>query len=65
MQEQKPLNSFIKTSDAETAARLRSLGFYEVSDASPGFFTFINQIYNFAKTDIDTKKMQFTNVLCL
>lgn len=64
MQEQKPLSNFIKTTDKNTAEKLRHLGFYEITDSSPGYFVFVNCICNFAKADIDMKKIQFANVLC-
>ena len=64
MQEQKPLSNFIKTTDKNTAEKLQHLGFYEITDSSPGYFVFVNCICNFAKTDIDMKTMQFTDVLC-
>lgn len=64
MQEQKHKNEFIKTNDKETAEKLRDLGFYEVSDTSPGYFIFVNKIFNFEKTNIDLKTIQFTNRLC-
>lgn len=64
MQAQKHKNEFIKTNDKETAEKLRDLGFYEVSDTSPGYFIFVNKIFNFEKANIDLKKIQFTNMLC-
>ena len=65
MQERKLKSNFIKTNDIETAEKLRKAGFYEVSDTTPGNFVFVNCIFNFSKTDIDTKKVHFTDVLCL
>nr|DAH69024.1 MAG TPA: hypothetical protein [Caudoviricetes sp.] len=64
MQEQKPLSNFIKTADEKTAEQLRRLGFYEISDNSPGYFVFVNCVCNFAKADVDMKKIQFTDKLC-
>lgn len=56
--------NFIKTSDQETAERLRKLGFTEITEPNSSTFCFIN----------DGKKLTFnakengcvyTNVLCL
>ena len=44
MQEQKPLSNFIKTTDKNTAEKLQHLGFYEITDSSPGYFVFVNCI---------------------
>lgn len=64
MQEQKHRSNFIKTCDIETAEKLRNLGFYEITDTSPGYFVFVNCVCNFKKANIDLNKIQFTNMLC-
>lgn len=65
MLEQKLRSEFIKTTDVTTAEQLRKLGLYEVSDTSPGCYVFVNGLVNFENKNIDIKKIQYTNMLCL
>ena len=65
MPEQKLRSNFIKTTDIKTAEQLRNLVLYEVSDTSPGCFLFVNCLVNFENKNIDMKKIQYTDMLCL
>lgn len=55
---------FIKSSDPETISQLKSLGF-QLVDESNGFVTFLNKNtkINFDETDIDKKKITYSNIL--
>jgi len=55
---------FIKSSDPTTISQLKSLGF-QLIDESNGFATFLNKNtkINFDETDIDKKKITYSNIL--
>lgn len=55
--------NFIKTSDLDTARRLRDLGFTELTEPSSSTFCFINDgkiVYD----DVNDKCV-YTNILCI
>lgn len=55
--------NFIKTSDLDTAKRLRDLGFTELTEPSSSTFCFINDgkiVYD----DVNDKCV-YTNILCI
>lgn len=60
--------NFIKTTDFETAEKLRGLQFQEIKSNEVGVFVFINNS-NLAKQrfqkNIDKKHISYTNVLCI
>lgn len=64
MDYKKPNMNFIVTTDAETADKLRSLGFTELTQQENGKFCFIN---DGKKLTFDAEKYSavYTNVLCL
>ena len=55
---------FIKTSDKETADKLRYLGFTEITEPSSSIFCFIN---DGKKLTFDVEKFEgvYTNIICL
>lgn len=55
---------FLKTTDRETADKLRTLGFTELTEQSNGVFCFIN---DGKKLTFDAEKYDcvYTNLLCL
>ena len=55
---------FIKTSDAETADKLRTLGFTEITEPSSSIYCFIN---DGKKLTFDVEKFEgiYTNIICL
>lgn len=55
---------FLKTSNKETADKLRSLGFTELTESSSSTFCFIN---DGKKLTFDAEKNDavYTNILCL
>lgn len=57
-------SSFIITSDKKTAEKLLSYGCEQIP-TSNGTYTFLNCQLNFAQTDIDTKKITYSNILCI
>lgn len=55
--------NFIRTSDFETAEKLRNLGFTELTEPSSSTFCFINDgkiVY-----DNSDEKCVYTNILCI
>lgn len=62
--ENKTSMNFIKTSDQETAERLRKLGFTEITEPNSSTFCFIN---DGKKLTFDAEKYDavYTNLLCL
>lgn len=56
------MENFIHTSDAETAQKLRELGFQEL-ESTNSMWTFLNK-QTFQFTDINTKKLKFDNKVC-
>ena len=55
--------NFVKTSDAETANKLRACGFTEITEPHSSIYCFINDgkmVY-----EDDNKKIVLTNVLCI
>ena len=60
---QKHLENFIKTSDAETAQKLRNLGYTELTEPHSSTFCFINN----GKVAFDENETHcvYTNILCL
>ena len=55
---------FIKTSDKETADKLRYLGFTELTEPSSSAFCFINN-GNKLTFDVEKYNAMYTNILCL
>jgi hypothetical protein len=55
---------FLKTTDSETADKLRTLGFTELTQQDNGVFCFIN---DGKKLTFDAEKYEcvYTNLLCL
>lgn len=57
--------NFIKTTDAETATKLLSLGFKQLS-YDGNVYTFLNEpLKNINFTEVDKKKYVYTNTLCV
>lgn len=57
--------NFIKTTDDETAIKLRELNYQEIPSIEVGVYTFINRNeMQFSSDDIDISKLHYTNVLC-
>ena len=57
--------TFIKTTDKETADKLISEGFKLVSQSN-GVYTFLNQLpNNFNFDEADKKKVAYTNILSM
>ena len=54
---------FIKTSDVDTANKLRNLGYTELSEQSSSTFCFIND--GKMVFDDENKKCTYTNILCI
>lgn len=54
--------NFIKTSDKETATKLKNLGLQEVNN-SEGIYLFVNPDKILFDSDIDQSKLHFTNIL--
>lgn len=55
------MGNFIQTKDAETADKLRSLGFPEIKNTN-GMFTFVNcGALTFADSNVDPDKIHYTN----
>lgn len=54
--------NFIKTSDKDTAEKLKNLGFKMLSYDN-GFYTFLNDMRKMTFEDIDKNKMIVTNSL--
>lgn len=58
--------NFIKTTDDETAIKLRKLNYQEIPSIEVGVYTFINRNeMQFSSDDIDMSKLHYTNVLCM
>lgn len=58
--------NFIKTTDDETAIKLRELNYQEIPSIEVGVYTFINRNeMQFSSDDIDISKLHYTNVLCM
>ena len=58
--------NFIKTTDAETAMKLRELNYQELPSVEIGVYTFLNRNeMQFSSDDIDISKLHYTNVLCM
>ena len=58
--------NFIKTTDGETAIKLRELNYQEIPSIEVGVYTFINRNeMQFSSDDIDISKLHYTNVLCM
>lgn len=58
--------NFIKTTDGETAIKLRELNFQEIPSIEVGVYIFINRNeMQFSSDDIDISKLHYTNVLCM
>lgn len=58
--------NFIQTSDKETAEKLISLGFQQIPDNSGSYYTFLNnQVFNFESVNLDEKKINYTNRICI
>ena len=55
---------FIKTMHSSTAEILKSLGFQLVSESN-GVFVFLNSDKISFSNDIDTKTIQYSNILCI
>lgn len=53
---------FIKTSDKETATKLKNLGLQEVNNSN-GTYLFVNPDKIQFDSDIDQSKLHFTNIL--
>ena len=64
MDYRKPEYKFIKTSNKETADKLRSFGFTELTEPSSSTFCFIN---NGKKLTFDAEQYDcvYSNILCL
>jgi len=59
-------SNFIRTSDKETAEKLRECGLYEIPNTGTKYFTFVNNpIMNFDNKDIELEKIKYTNNLCI
>ena len=56
--------NFIKVSDKTTADKLIKLGF-QVIDTSNNIFTFLNTDKIQFSSEIDLKKIQYSNILCI
>lgn len=58
--------NFIQTSDKETAEKLIYLGFQQIPDNSGSYYTFLNnQVFNFESVNLDEKKINYTNRICI
>lgn len=58
--------NFIRTADKETAEKLISLGFQQIPDNSGSYYTFLNnQVFNFESVNLDEKKINYTNRICI
>lgn len=58
------MKKFIRTTDADTAAQLRKLGFQEVFSGDKNAFLFINERMTFAEdSNIDKKDIVYTDTL--
>ena len=58
--------NFIKTTDDETAIKLRELNYQEIPSIEVGVYTFINRNeMQFSSDDKDISKLHYTNVLCM
>jgi hypothetical protein len=55
---------FIKTSDKETADKLRTLGFTEITEPNSSTFCFINESHRLT-FDVEEYNAVYTNILCL
>ena len=57
--------NFIKTTDVETAKKLRSQEFQEIVSSEPGVFVFLNCNKIQFSSDVDVTKIRYTNTLCI
>lgn len=57
--------NFIKTSDKETACKLRELGFQEIKSNEENYFTFLNCSTLKFSENFDKSKLRYTNILCM
>lgn len=56
--------NFIRSSDKETIDALKNLGFKQI-DEQNGVVTFINDTNLKFSNEVDTSKLQYTNMLCI
>ena len=56
--------NFIRTTDFDTATKLKESGLQLVNEAS-GVYTFLNRDKTQYSADIDIKKLNFSNQLCV
>jgi hypothetical protein len=56
--------NFVSTSDEVTYKKLLSLGYKEIQNSN-GLHTFINKPITFVSDDLDTLKLQYSNILCI
>ncbi len=56
--------NFIKSSDFDTIEMLRNLGFQQI-DEQNGVVTFINDKNLKFSNEVNTSKLQYTNMLCI
>lgn len=56
--------NFVRTTDAETAEKLKNAGLQLVNEAS-GIYTFLNYDKFQYATEIDAKKLNYSDVLCV
>lgn len=54
------IETFIRTTDSETAEKLRALGYTEIQQTGNGY-VFLNDTVKFSR-DVDKSKIVFTNV---
>lgn len=55
---------FVKTSDSETATKLRECGFRELNKEG-NLFVFVNENEKLCFSSVDQSKVTYTNSLCI
>lgn len=57
--------NFLKTSDKETAEKLRDCNFQEIPSKEPGVYIFLNRNEMQYSSDVNMAKLHYSNTLCI